>query len=60
MALDDSCAHGDALGARADGVGGVFNIGAGYEGRRGGGGRGVQEEGGADAEEGVWACITIL
>jgi hypothetical protein len=31
MPCHDGSAHGDALGARADGVGGVFDVGAGYD-----------------------------
>lgn len=53
MALVDGGAEGDALGAGADGIGGVFYVGACYEGCGGwcGGLGGVQEEGCADAEE---------
>jgi hypothetical protein len=61
-------AHGDALGAGAHGVGGVFDVctrqnvrcwvgcGAGVGGGRDGC---VEEERCADAEEGVWACSIL-
>lgn len=52
----DGGGHCDALGAGADGVGGVFDVRAGYDGGGGGGVGLVEEEGGADAEEGVRAC----
>lgn len=60
-------AEGDALSACTDGVGGVFDVGACEDVRVGVGGcaggvwgrvrgdSGVEEERGADAEEGVWA-----
>lgn len=49
VALGDGLAEGDALGARADGVGGVLDVGAGDEVAPGG------EDGGAHAELAVRA-----
>ena len=62
VACYHGCAHGDALGAGADGVGCVFYVCTGDDVRCGWGGgiRGVEEERGADAEEGVRACIFLL
>lgn len=49
VAVRDGFCEGDALGAGADGVGSVFDVGACDDGRGGG------EESGADAEGGVGA-----
>ena len=52
-------AHGDPLRARPDGVRGVFDVGARDDGRAGWGG-GFEEQGAADAEEGVGAFAEML
>jgi hypothetical protein len=51
-------AHGDPLRARPDGVRGVFDVGARDDGAGWGGG--FEEQGAADAEEGVGAFAGML
>jgi hypothetical protein len=55
MAQDYGRAHGDALGTCSDGVGSIFDVRARYD-----SGRGFEEYGAADAEQGVGTCGMVI
>ena len=56
MSLNHSSSECDALGACTNGVGSIFDISANDDGGFGGG-RLMQEEGCANAEERIGACV---